>query len=147
MSILSMRIYIYIWVMILFSFQTFAQKSKAPTPPIKAQLTFEKTIFDFGNIPQWYPVSHTFKFKNTGTKPLYIYNVNRKCGCTTPRWTSGMINPGDSGSVTITFNAAEAGQFDKDMTVSCNGVEEYIDIEIVGTVTPAPMPEELKNKE
>jgi hypothetical protein len=133
--------------MVLLSLQAIAQKTKNTAPPIKGQLTFEKTKFDFGNIPQWQPVTHTFKFKNTGTKPLYIYNVNRKCGCTTPRWTSGMINPGDSGSVTITFNAAEAGPFDKDMTVSCNGVEEYIDIEIVGTVTPAPMPEEFKNQE
>ncbi|MBI3232928.1 MAG: DUF1573 domain-containing protein [Bacteroidetes bacterium] len=141
----------YFFSLILFcsSLYTFAQTKKPTTPappPTKGQLTFVQTELAFGKIPQWQPVTHTFKFKNTRTKPLYIYNVNRKCGCTTPRWTSGMIQPGDSGEVTITFNAVEAGPFDKEMSVSCNGVVEYVDIEITGTVMPAPMPESFKKE-
>lgn len=135
-----------LFVLFSLSLTLFGQKAKPLTVPLKAQLTFQKTSHDFGNIPQWHPVSYTFKFKNTGSKPLYIYNVNRKCGCTTPRWTNGMINPGDSGDVTITFNAAEAGPFDKEMSVSCNGVIEYIDIEIIGQVTPAKMPDNIKQE-
>lgn len=138
-----MRSILYIFFFILLGAGSQAQMSKVLPPATGPRMTFDHLTFDFGEIPQWQPVSHTFNFTNTGSKPLYIYNVNRKCGCTTPRWTSGMIPPGGKGSVTVTFNAQDIGTFEKEMTVSCNGVKGYIEITIKGTVLLAPVPDSL----
>jgi hypothetical protein len=130
-------------IFLIWPAQVSAQGRKILPPVSAARITFDEVRFDFGDIPQWQPVSHTFHFTNTGSKPLFIYNVNRKCGCTTPRWTSGKIPPGGRGSVTITFNAQEIGFFEKEMTVSCNGVKEYTEIIVRGVVMLAPVPDSL----
>src|SRR5678815_4363893 len=69
-------------------------------------ITWEKSVHDFGDIPSGDKVEHTFKFKNTGTQPLIITNVQVTCGCTTPKgWARDPIAPGESGEITIAFNS------------------------------------------
>lgn len=116
-------------------------------PPDKARIQFVSTIHNFGKIIQWEPVSHTFRFRNTGIKPLFIYQVNRKCGCTTPRWTTGKIQPGDSGTVTITYSATDIGYVEKEMTVSSNAENAEVMISITADVQSAPMPEKFKQED
>ena len=47
-------------------------------------ITWEKSVYDFGDVVQGDKVEHTFKFKNTGNESLIITNVQVTCGCTTP---------------------------------------------------------------
>jgi hypothetical protein len=63
-------------------------------------LKFEKTHHDFGTIKEDDgPVTYVFKFKNTGTAPLKLNNVQPACGCTASEWTKEDIAPGKEGYV------------------------------------------------
>jgi hypothetical protein len=85
-------------------------------------IAWEKSTFDFGDVPQGDKVEHTFKFKNTGTEPLIITNVQVTCGCTTPKgWARDPIAPGQSGEITIAFNSlGKFGKQNKVVTVVSN---------------------------
>lgn len=109
------------------TFATQAQeKAVKPMPAPAAQpgnmavFKWNETAFDFGKIPQGKPVTHEFKFTNTGKVPLVLSSVNASCGCTTPEWTKEPIPPGKSGSIKATFNAAGVGPFNKNVTVNAN---------------------------
>ena len=85
-------------------------------------LTWEKSTHDFGDVIQGEKVEHTFKFKNTGSEPLIITNVQVTCGCTIPKgWARDPIAPGQSGEITISFNSAgRHGRNNKVVTVVSN---------------------------
>ena len=51
-----------------------------------AKIEFPQKSFNFGDLQEGEIVTHTFRFKNTGTKSLVILNVEASCGCTTPKY-------------------------------------------------------------
>ena len=66
-------------------------------------MTFEKTEHDFGKIDEaGGRVSTEFVFKNEGMAPLVLSNVRASCGCTTPSWTKEPVEPGQTGTITVT---------------------------------------------
>jgi len=85
-----------------------------------ASFKWKEITHDFGQIEKGIPVTHEFKFTNDGTSALVISDVKPSCGCTTPDWTREPINPGESGSIKATYNAASTGAFNKTITVSSN---------------------------
>lgn len=85
-----------------------------------ASFNWEKTSFDFGKIKLNSPVTHEFSFINGGTGPLVITSVQASCGCTVTKYSKDPINPGSSGFVTATYNAAKVGVFTKTVTVNAN---------------------------
>ncbi len=87
-------------------------------------ITWEKSTHDFGDLTQGDKVERTFKFKNTGTEPLIITNVQVTCGCTTPKgWARDPIDPGQSGEITVAFNSmGKYGKQNKVVTVVSNAV-------------------------
>lgn len=97
---------------------------------------------DFGQIPQGKPVTTEFMMKNTGTDSLKLDMVQAGCGCTTPVWKPGPYAPGESFKITVGYNAAGVGAFNKPVTITYAGQQKVI--YIVGTVfttpaTPAPV--------
>jgi hypothetical protein len=80
-------------------------------------------------------VSHTFKFVNTGDKPVVI-DVRASCGCTTTGWTKEPVKPGETGEVTATYKTS-AGYFDKVLTVTPAGMSP-VTLHIKGLVTKKP---------
>jgi hypothetical protein len=107
---------------LLFSAVSFAQTNNAQTKPtnVAAFQWLQPETKDFGKIPQGTPVTATFKFKNIGKIPLVISNVQASCGCTTPDYSKAPIAPGETGFVMATYNAASAGSFYKNVTVTAN---------------------------
>ena len=85
-------------------------------------ITFEKTEHDFGKINEADGrVSTVFEFKNEGMAPLVLSNVRASCGCTTPTWTKEPIEPGQTGSITVTYNPnGRPGRFQKTVTITSN---------------------------
>ena len=67
-------------------------------------------------------VKVTFRFRNTGNKPLYLSEVKAGCGCTVPDYTKGAIAPGAGGEVTGLFNTmlAHGGSARKTIFVLAN---------------------------
>lgn len=110
--------------------QAFAQESKAV-------ISFEKLTHDFGTIKEVDgPVTCTFKFKNTGTGTLVIYQAIASCGCTSPTYPKEPIKPGSEGEIKVTYNGAGKmpGKFDKVITLRTNTKEEIVRLKIKGTM-------------
>lgn len=100
-----------------------------------SEFKFEtETTHDFGKIPQGNPVTYEFKFENIGTEPLIINKVESTCGCTVPQYTKTPIKPGDKGSISVTFNAAQAAPFSKMVTIRSNAKTPVKALYIKGTV-------------
>ena len=86
----------------------------------KSEFKFAAEIHDFGKIPQGKPVNFVFKFTNVGEEPLIITAVEPACGCTAADYTKTPIKKGESGSITLTYNAAAVAPFSKTATVKSN---------------------------
>lgn len=99
-----------------------------------AVFAWTTTEFDFGQIKPGVPVSHDFAFTNNGEIPLVISAVQASCGCTVTAYTKEPIEPGASGYVKATFNAASVGQFTKSVTVTANTEEGVAKLIIKGEV-------------
>lgn len=90
-----------------------------------AEISFENTDFDWGNINDIETVNTTFKFTNTGTDDLTIYSGRGSCGCTVPSvLKDGVANtfpvtfqPGQSGEIVVQFDPANR-QGDQSKTVT-----------------------------
>lgn len=104
----------------------------------KAVITFETKTYEFGKIAEEDGnATYVFKFSNTGNAPLVVNRVQASCGCTTPTWTKEPIEPGKTGSVTVTYNpVGRPGMFTKTITVYSNASDEQIVLIIKGEVIP-----------
>lgn len=105
---------------------------------------FKEITYDFGNIKQGVPASHTFTFKNVGTRDITLENVSASCGCTTPNWKGGAYKPQENGEITATYNAAGEGSFQKSITVTTS--EGVVVLTISGTVLNETAYNEWKTK-
>ncbi|MEL6670923.1 MAG: DUF1573 domain-containing protein [Bacteroidota bacterium] len=94
-----------------------------PAPPATAAATVSwvSDSHDFGQIPKGIPASHNFEFTNTGTESIKIARVKASCGCTATDYSKEEIQPGETGYVQSTFNAAAEGPFKKSVTVTFEG--------------------------
>src|ERR1035437_2226986 len=102
-------------IMICSPFLNFAQDAKA-------RIAFEKLQHNFGTFKEELGVqSVAFNFKNDGTVPLILNNVQASCGCTTPEWTREPIAPGAKGVIKVSYDARNRpGVFNKTIRVSSN---------------------------
>jgi hypothetical protein len=60
---------------------------------------------DFGKIEEGQKLEVSFRFKNTGDKPLIIDRVQPSCGCTVADQSKEPVAPGAEGLVKATFNS------------------------------------------
>lgn len=117
------RLIMFLIVLPVFGYHSIAQDTNTKRPA-GAEITWEKGIYDFGDIMEGEKVEHTFQFTNTGSKELVITNVEVTCGCTTPKgWPRDPIAPGGSGKLTVAFNSTgKIGKQNKVITVTSNSV-------------------------
>ncbi len=95
------------------------------------------SVQDFGKVTDGEKVIITFHFKNTGTKPLVIANVQASCGCTVPSKPDEPIAPGAEGKITAEFNSAgRVGKASKYLNVTCNTKENVTNLLFEGEVLP-----------
>ena len=83
------------------------------------------TSYDFGQIEQHKPVTAEFSFENKSQKPIKIVSAKGSCGCTVPKYSKEEILPGESGSITATYNAAKVGLFKKSISLQTNTEESF----------------------
>lgn len=63
------------------------------------------TVFNMGTINESDgPVSHRFIMRNTGTDTISLIKAAASCDCTTAHISRTIVAPGDTASVTVTFN-------------------------------------------
>lgn len=95
------------------------------------------SVQNFGKVVDGEKVIITFHFKNTGTKPLIISNVQASCGCTIPSKPEEPIAPGAEGKITAEFNSeGRVGKATKNLTVQANIKEGIANLMFEGDVLP-----------
>jgi hypothetical protein len=124
-----MKRFIYTLCMVIFSVAMYGQQ------PV---ITLDKTSHDFGKINEADGrVTTVFTIKNEGMAPLVLSNVRASCGCTTPNWTREPIEPGQTGTITVTYNPnGRPGRFQKTVTITSNATEPTKRVTIKGEVIP-----------
>jgi len=96
---------------------------------------------NFGKISEGQKLSVSFRFKNTGNKPLVIQSVHPACGCTVADYPKEPIAPGQEGEITGEFNSdGREGQNHKEITVYTNTAVHthnlVFDVDVVGKPQP-----------
>ncbi|MEG1606980.1 MAG: DUF1573 domain-containing protein [Mucinivorans sp.] len=101
---------------------------------------FTEYSWDFGTIDEVDgAVQHSFKFRNTGSKPFVVTAINISCGCTTPQYSKAPTLPGQSDEIKITFDPMNRpGRFEKQIIVQSNNNKGAITLIIRGLVKPRP---------
>lgn len=112
------RISLLLTVLILFCGRVGAQNEK---------ISFNETEHDFGVIgDKDGNVSFDFILKNNSDAPLVITNAQAPCGCTTPAWTREPVEPGKTGTITVSFNPLnQIGSFTKPITITTSQASRY----------------------
>jgi hypothetical protein len=103
----------------------------------QAEIKFEKLTHDFGTFSESAPVvTCTFNYTNTGDKPLVINQAVASCGCTVPEYTKEPVQPGQKGTIKVTYNGTGKfpGHFKKSITIRTNGKVEMTRLYIEGTM-------------
>ena len=101
------------------------------------KIEFSEMAYDFGTVDEDDKVSHTFKFKNTGTVPLLISNARSTCGCTVPKWPKEPVSPGEEGKISVVFDTAgKKEKQHKPITITANTYPSKTVLSIDGFVTP-----------
>ncbi|MDH4058501.1 MAG: DUF1573 domain-containing protein [Cyclobacteriaceae bacterium] len=131
-----MKNYLILFFLVAVSTSIFGQESKAPVAKANGPvLAFEKNTHDFGDIYQGDRVEQVFKFKNTGTEPLIITNIEVTCGCTAPEWPRNPIPAGGEGEIKVAFNSAgKMGRQNKTVVVKSNALNDDNTISFVTTI-------------
>src|ERR1700743_191240 len=93
---------------------------------------FKELSYDFGKIKQGSPVTHDFVFTNISGSPVIIESAVPSCGCTTPVKPEGALQKGKDDKITAGFNAANAGPFNKSITVKVAGTDLPVILKITG---------------
>lgn len=99
-----------------------------------SSVSWQKEVYDFGNIKQGKPVSIEFSFTNAGNEPILVSDVVPSCGCTASDYSKAPILPGKNASIKVTFNANNLGIFNKTIAVNFNDLKLNSILTIKGTV-------------
>jgi len=76
---------------------------------------------DFGKIEEGQKLEVSFRYKNTGDKPLVISRVQASCGCTVADQSNEPVAPGAEAAVKAVFNSeGHIGVNHKTLTVYSN---------------------------
>jgi hypothetical protein len=70
----------------------------------KKHVVFEEPQFSFGKIGPGDTARHSFAFTNIGKTPVHVARVQSSCGCVADGTVRQVVNPGESGCVTITLS-------------------------------------------
>ena len=103
-------------------------------PKNASGISWTATTKDFGKIDQGKPVSAEFEFKNPSMVPLIISSVRPSCGCTVADYPKEPVPPGKTAKISVTYNAAASGVFQKSILVTSNAADGNSTLIIKGEV-------------
>lgn len=93
------------------------------------------SAYNFGKVTDGEKVVYSYRFKNTGTKPLIVIEATASCGCTVPQKPERPILPGETGFIKIVFDSkGRVGNAHKTITVKSNAKPEFPQLFLTGDV-------------
>jgi hypothetical protein len=114
--------------------QSAAQGNVAEENPNAPEISFDKTVHDYGAVPYKGDGKCEFKFTNSGQEPLILTNVRSSCGCTVPKWPREPILPGQSEVIHVEYKTNRIGRINKTVTVQSNARTKSVVLRIQGQV-------------
>ena len=105
---------------ILVLFIAFFSLTLANSQEKKPEISFEKTVIDYGTVNKGDNGVREFIFRNSGNAPLIISNVKSTCGCTIPKKPEKPILPGESEKIQVKYDTKRVGFIRKSITVTSN---------------------------
>ena len=130
---------VFTFITLLISFFIFSQEKQA-------EIKFEVTTIDYGEVEFESDGKRVFKFKNVGTAPLIFKRISSSCGCTIPKKPEKPIEPGDSGKIEVEYDTKRVGIFMKAISVVSNSKNSSIVLRIKGEVLEEEDEEEDEEK-
>ena len=130
---------VFTFITLLISFFIFSQEKQA-------EIKFEFTTIDYGEVEFESDGKRVFKFKNIGTAPLIFKRISSSCGCTIPKKPEKPIEPGDSGEIEVEYDTKRVGIFMKAISVVSNSKNSSIVLRIRGEVLEEEDEEENEEK-
>lgn len=95
------------------------------------------SVYNFGKVTDGENVVFSYRFTNTGTKPLVISNATASCGCTIPEKPQEPLQPGESSVIKVVFNSSgRVGPVHKEINVVSNAQPEFPVLQLIGEVLP-----------
>lgn len=108
-------------------------KAKAMAIPTTVQMI--DSVYNFGKVADGEIVEYSYRFKNTGDKPLIVSNASASCGCTVPEKPEQPVLPGEIGFIKVKFNSANrVGAAHKTVTVRSNAQPAFPELVLTGEV-------------
>jgi hypothetical protein len=105
---------------------TAATANPAAAASVPLTCAWDKTTHDFGQeVEHLKPATATYTITNNGDAPVTISVVQPSCGCTAPNYTKEPIKPGETGTVSLTYDSKISGPFSKSATVRLNDGQRY----------------------
>jgi hypothetical protein len=93
------------------------------------------TAYNFKTVTDGEKVIYSYRFKNTGTKPLVIVEATASCGCTVPQKPERPVLPGETGFIKIVFDSqGRVGEAHKTISVISNAKPEFPTLILTGNV-------------
>ena len=93
------------------------------------------SAYNFGTITEGEKVEYSYRFKNTGTNPLVIFNATASCGCTVPEKPEKPILPGETGFIKVVFNSSgKRGHNEKDVNITSNANPAFPPLKLMGEI-------------
>jgi len=118
---------VFTFITLFISFFIFSQEKQA-------EIKFEVTTIDYGEVEFESDGKRVFKFKNVGTAPLIFKRISSSCGCTIPKKPEKPIEPGESGEIEVEYDTKRVGIFMKAISVVSNSKNSSIVLRIKGEV-------------
>ena len=131
---------LFISITLLFSFFAYSQENQA-------DIKFEETIIDYGEVEFESDGKRIFKFKNVGNAPLVFQRISSSCGCTIPKKPEKPIEPGETGEIEVEYDTKRVGLFMKAISVISNSKNPSTVLRIKGEVLPEEEEEEYDDDE
>lgn len=93
-----------------------------------AKIYWKEVEYNFGPVKKGQTVKHVFQFQNIGNVPFDVKDVHGSCGCTLGEYTDGIVQPGESGKITVSFDSTgkPSGENTELITVTGNTYPESI---------------------
>lgn len=105
----------------------------------EAAVRWVETVHNFGAFAEETgPVTCEFKMVNDGPGAASIVAARATCGCTQPKYSVRSLAPGDTASLSVTFDPqGRPGRFTKQIYVETSGTPHKQKLEITGVVIGA----------
>lgn len=85
------------------------------------------------------PVTCSYRYVNSGDKPLVIVSARATCGCTSPKYSDKKLAPGDTAEISVTFNPkGRLGRFEKKVYVETNTRDSRSILTLGGVIIGSP---------